>query len=272
VASSRSVDREERQGPQETQTLRDARVAAKEIDITNVVSDLTWRLADAALAAVYRDDASPAAISVKVSRSHLPGRAVLWVSANVPAGVASKRVRPADAIELELDAALVKRHRLLASEAHPIAAGSVAVRLGAPTAPAAPGVERVTALYEIEVHGIEVVDEIEVHEIESGAVLDDDMVLGTVRVRNGGPATAKPQSFSRSFPVGWLTEDWSTQSRAAKLAVLGAEIATLPNGVSPDVIASLRDELERLRAEADGRDAQRAAELLAALPRSVLPR
>jgi uncharacterized small protein (DUF1192 family) len=56
-------------------------------------------------------------------------------------------------------------------------------------------------------------------------------------------------------------------SAASRLAVLGAEIATLPDDVSPTVVASLRAELERLRAESSDDDARRAGELLSVLRR-----
>jgi hypothetical protein len=122
---------------------------------------------------------------------------------------------------------------------------------GARSAAIAPGIERVVALYEIEM----------------GGEIDPDAVIGTARVRGGPLASGSIEPWSRNIAAGEVTRDWATNSRAFRLAVLGAEIATLTDDVSSAVVARLRAELERLRAESDGRDAQRADELLSVLAR-----
>jgi hypothetical protein len=251
-----SADRQQGGLARETRSLRVDRVAGaatRAIDNAGVVADRTWRLVDSSLAAQATSEAlpSPAAISIVGSKSHLPGRVVLWVSATVPSGDLGNRARAADAIELELDPGLVRGRRLLASDARPIAAGSSAARSGAQSAPTVPGLERVTVLYEIEI----------------GRLPEHDAVLGTAGVRDGRAARRNEESSSRDISVAGLTRDWRTNAPAFQLAVLGAEIASLPDDASPDVVASLRAELERLRAESSGDDARRAGELLAVLPR-----
>jgi hypothetical protein len=173
------------------------------------------------------------------------------VSAAVPRGDAGDRDRAASAIDLELDSAVVAGHRLLASEASTLAFETVTATKGARSRAPATTLERVTALYEIEIDGS----------------FDPDAVLGAARVRDGQPAKEKAESPARNIVAADIAQRWTGASATLRLAVLGAEIARLPDDVSPDVIASLRVELERLRAEADDEDARRAGELLDVLSR-----
>jgi hypothetical protein len=258
--ASRSAGREDREVARETQSLRDARVAAKRpIDVADVITDRTWRLVEASLRPRGAGDTPPPldAITIKVSKSHLPGRAVLWMSAWVPRGEAGNRDRAADALEVELDPALVTSHRLLASRAStfPPRTPPPNAAEGSPTAV----LEQVTALYELEVGGV--------LELERRGVLDPDAVLGTVRVRDGRSARKKAESPARDIVAAGVFRDWRINAHADQLAVLGAEIASSPAGVSPEVLASLRAELERLLAEAGELDAARARALLDVLPR-----
>jgi hypothetical protein len=105
------------------------------------------------------------------------------------------------------------------------------------------------------------------YEIEVGGVVDRGTVLGTARLRDGQPARKKIESSARSVVGADVTADWRSAPVALRLAVLGAEVASLPVDVSPAMVTSLRAELERLRAESDGEDARRADELLAVLRR-----
>jgi hypothetical protein len=114
-------------------------------------------------------------------------------------------------------------------------------------------------LYELEVGGV--------LELERGGVLDPDAVLGTVRVRDGRSARKRAESPARDIGAAGVFRDWRINAHADQLAVLGAEIASSPAGVSPEVLASLRAELERLLAEAGELDAARARALLDVLPR-----
>jgi hypothetical protein len=250
--ASRYADRGDRELARERSLPESRAGGTRDIDISDIVSDRTWRLVESSLRPRGSSETSPspAAITIQASKSHLPGRAVLWVSAIVPRDIAGNPSRAADEIDLALDPALVTGHRLLASSARDVVPGTPSRAAAESAAPAAT-LEQVTALYEIEIRGD----------------LDADAVLGAVRVRDGQPTKKKAESSARNISGAGVSRDWLVNSAASRLAVLGAEIATLPDDVSPTVVASLRAELERLRAESSDDDARRAGELLSVLRR-----
>jgi hypothetical protein len=110
----------------------------------------------------------------------------------------------------------------------------------------------VTALYELEIAGD----------------LDRNTGLGTVRLRDNGKAKDVEESTGRGIVAADFAH-WATTTVTLRLTALGAEIALLPGDAPPEVVASLRAELERLRAGADVDEvsARRADELLDVLSR-----
>ena len=154
-----------------------------------------------------------------------------------------------DAIELELDPALVTGHRLLASHSSDLDLDA------APAAASRAAAERqVTALYELEV----------------AAELEPNTVLGTARLRDGGAAEDLQElqqlqgSTRRKIVAADVASDGATAAVSLRLAARGAGAALAPEDVSPASVASLRAEIERLRAssEIDEITARRAIELL----------
>jgi hypothetical protein len=170
---------------------------------------------------------------------------VLLVIATAPMVEATPGSAPAtDAIELELDPALVTGHRLLASHRSDpdldAAPGSV---------PRAVAARQVTALYELEV----------------AAGLERNTVLGTARLRDDGAA----EDLEASTRLRIVAGDGATAAVSLRLAARADEAALPAEDVSPASVASLRAEIERLRAasEIDETTARRALELLDVLSR-----
>jgi hypothetical protein len=231
--------------------LRDGRLAAKPSADLKSDSDRIAMIADDLLAAAAARLSSTSTITIVGAESHVPGRWVLLVSAAVPGSDADERDRAASAIDLELDSARVTGHRLLASTASTLTFETGTTKTVTGSRPPLATLERVTALYEIEIV----------------ALLDPGGVLGTARVRDDRLAKEKAESPTRDIVATDVTRGWRDASVTLRLAVLGAEIASLSDDASPDVLATLRAELERLRAESNGEDARRAGELLDVLSR-----
>jgi hypothetical protein len=185
------------------------------------------------------------AVSLDRTSDSAGGRVVLLVIATAPMVEATPGSAPAtDAIELELDPALVTGHRLLASHRSDpdldAAPGSV---------PRAVAARQVTALYELEV----------------AAGLERNTVLGTARLRDDGAA----EDLEASTRLRIVAGDGATAAVSLRLAARADEAALPAEDVSPASVASLRAEIERLRAasEIDETTARRALELLDVLSR-----
>jgi hypothetical protein len=242
----------ERPMARQTQSLDPGQVAAKRAlakpardsaRLERVMDDLLETAADRA------GSESTSAISIDGTSGRTAGRLVLLVSATVRDGLASGNAeRMAAAIELELEPTLVKGYRLLASHARDLGADTAPTGVAARAA----ATRRVTALYELEIAGD----------------LDRNTGLGTVRLRDNGKAKDVEESTGRGIVAADFAH-WATTTVSLRLTALGAEIALLPGDAPPEVVASLRAELERLRAGADVDEvsARRADELLDVLSR-----
>ena len=242
----------DRQVMHERESLDDGPVAKRALTkpasdstrLEDVVDELLEAAADGA------GSRSTSAISIEGTTGRAAGRLVLLVSATVRDGRASGNAGPAaDAIELELDPTLVSGYRLLASHARDL--GPDAPPAGAAARAAA--ARRVTALYELEVVGD----------------IDPTTGLGTARLRDDGKAKDAQPSAGRSIVAADFARDWATATVSVRLATLGAEVALLPADAPSEAVASLRAELERLRAgaEVDHVTARRVDELLDVLYR-----
>lgn len=201
---------------------------------------------------------SPPSLALSLDRTSdvATGRVVLLVIATAPMVDATGNPALAtDAIELDLDHALVTGHRLLASHS-----SDLDVDAATAAAPPATASRQVIALYELEV----------------AAELERNAVLGTARLRDDGAAEdllvsglrkesgRREESTRRKIVAADVAGDGVTAAVSLRLAARADDAALPPENVSPASVASLRAEIERLRAasEVDEATARRAIELL----------